>query len=216
MARKTTLLLIFGVVLLFTIFATAWLRGRKPAPLKLSEETTFFTEPLAEDGSVDYAAALNRHFRRDTQPETNAVILIQRAVGPSEKVPGAYYDKLGMEQLPEEGDYLRKLDREFLSEQGLDAVAIEQHLEFLGHASGVQVPALPETFAEDLAGAVQQFAGDERAWRHEGLALAMLRDITAEADRRLEKLSEAITRAWFSHVAAAQTVGSSAVGSSTA
>ena len=132
MARKTTLLLIFGVVLLFTIFATAWLRGRKPVPLKLSEETTFFTEPLAEDGSVDYAAALNRHFRRDTQPETNAVILLQRAVGPSEKVPGAYYDELGMEQLPEEGDYLRKLDREFLSEQGLDAVAIEQHLDDYG------------------------------------------------------------------------------------
>ncbi|MGD9885522.1 MAG: circularly permuted type 2 ATP-grasp protein [Reyranella sp.] len=89
--------------------------------------------------------------------------------------------------------------------------ALSQHLEFLGHASGVEVPALPHSFIEDLEGAVQQFAGDERAWRHEGLALAMLRDITGETERRLEKLSEVITRAWFSHVAAAQTVGSSTV-----
>jgi uncharacterized alpha-E superfamily protein len=94
--------------------------------------------------------------------------------------------------------------------------AIEQHLDYLGQASGLHVPALPGIFAEDLEGAVQQFAGDERAWRHEGLALAMLRDIAAEAERRLEKLSEAITRAYFSHVAAAQTVGSSAIGSPTA
>ena len=36
---------------------------------------------------------------------------------------------------------------------------------------------------EDLDAAVQQFAGDEQVWRHEGLALAMLRDI-ADDDRR--------------------------------
>ena len=132
MTRKTTLLLIFGFVLLAIIVSTAWLRERKPVPLRISEETTFFTEPLTEDGSVDYAAALNLHFRKDTLPETNAVILLQQAVGPSEKVPTVYYDELGMEQLPEEGDYLRKLDREFLSEQGLDAVAIEQYLDDYG------------------------------------------------------------------------------------
>ena len=96
MTRKTTLLLIFGFVLLAIIVSTAWLRERKPVPLRISEETTFFTEPLTEDGSVDYAAALNLHFRKDTLPETNAVILLQRAVGPSEKVPNAYYDELGL------------------------------------------------------------------------------------------------------------------------
>ena len=50
---------------------------------------------------------------------------------------------------------------------------------------------------------------DEQAWRHEGLALAMLRDIAAETDQKLDQLSEAITRAYFSHVPAAQAVGSS-------
>jgi hypothetical protein len=46
-------------------------------------------------------------------------------------------------------------------------------------------------------------------WRHEGLALALLRDLAAETDQRLDGLSEAITRAYFSHVPAAQAVGSS-------
>ena len=39
---------------------------------------------------------------------------------------------------------------------------------------------------------------------HEG---AMLRDIAAETDQKLDQLSEAITRAYFSHVPAAQAVG---------
>jgi uncharacterized circularly permuted ATP-grasp superfamily protein/uncharacterized alpha-E superfamily protein len=83
------------------------------------------------------------------------------------------------------------------------------HLDYLAHASGVQVPALPDTLDKDLAAVVRQFAGDEQAWRHEGLALAMLRDVTADADERLEALSEAITRAYFSHVPASQAVGTS-------
>ena len=42
-----------------------------------------------------------------------------------------------------------------------------------------------------------------------GLALAMLRDIATDTDHKLDQLSEAITRAYFSHVPAAQAVGSS-------
>ena len=73
----------------------------------------------------------------------------------------------------------------------------------------MQVPALPDSLDKDLAAVVRQFGGDEQAWRHEGLALAMLRDVAAETDERLEALSEAITRAYFTHVPAAQAVGSS-------
>ncbi|TAJ39355.1 MAG: hypothetical protein EPO55_12645 [Reyranella sp.] len=83
------------------------------------------------------------------------------------------------------------------------------HLDYLAHASGVQVPALPDSLDKDLAAVVRQFGGDEQAWRHEGLALAMLRDVAADADERLEALSEAITRAYFSHVPASQAVGTS-------
>ncbi len=86
---------------------------------------------------------------------------------------------------------------------------INTHLDYLANASGVQVPALPDSLDKDLAAVVRQFAGDEQAWRHEGLALAMLRDVAADADERLEALSEAITRAYFSHVPASQAVGTS-------
>jgi uncharacterized circularly permuted ATP-grasp superfamily protein/uncharacterized alpha-E superfamily protein len=87
--------------------------------------------------------------------------------------------------------------------------AIDSHLDHLGRASGVHVPLLPPSLDDDLEAAVRQFAGDEKTWRHEGLALAMLRDVAADTEAKLEKLSEAITRAYFSHVPTAQTVGSS-------
>ena len=87
--------------------------------------------------------------------------------------------------------------------------AIDVHLDYLSQSSGVQVPKLPDSLDKDLAAVVRQFSGDEKAWRHEGLALAMLRDVTADADERLEALSEAITRAYFSHVPASQAVGTS-------
>ena len=60
--------------------------------------------------------------------------------------------------------------------------AIEGHLDYLARVSGVRVPALPASLDHDLNAAVKQFAGDEQVWRHEGLALAMLRDL-AERDR---------------------------------
>jgi len=87
--------------------------------------------------------------------------------------------------------------------------AIDVHLDYLAQASGTEVPALPTSLEADLVAVVRQFGGDEQAWRHEGLALAMLRDVTADADERLEALSEAITRAYFSHVPASQAVGTS-------
>jgi uncharacterized circularly permuted ATP-grasp superfamily protein/uncharacterized alpha-E superfamily protein len=87
--------------------------------------------------------------------------------------------------------------------------ALEGHLDYLARASGVRVPALADSLEQDINAAVKQFAGDEQVWRHEGLALALLRDLADETDHKLDQLSEAITRAYFSHVPAAQAVGSS-------
>ena len=70
------------------------------------------------------------------------------------------------------------------------------------------MPFESQTLAGDFQQIVRQFGGEEQAWRHEGLALAMLRDIAVQTDERIEALSEAITRAYFSHVPAAQAVGS--------
>ena len=72
------------------------------------------------------------------------------------------------------------------------------------------MPDLLISLDEDLGRAVQLFAGEEKSWRHEGLALGVLREIAADGQQRLEELSEAITRAYFSHVPMAQAVGSMA------
>jgi uncharacterized circularly permuted ATP-grasp superfamily protein/uncharacterized alpha-E superfamily protein len=86
--------------------------------------------------------------------------------------------------------------------------AIRSNLARLGEVSGTSVPDPLHGLDEDLERVVQLFTGEEQAWRHEGLALAMLREITEDTERRLDDLSEAITRAYFSHVPAAQAVGS--------
>src|SRR5476651_1886781 len=86
--------------------------------------------------------------------------------------------------------------------------SIRSHLERLGQASGTKVPDLLADLDTDLDRVVQMFTGEEKSWRHEGLALAVLREIAEDADRRLEDLSEALTRAYFSHVPTAQSVGS--------
>jgi uncharacterized circularly permuted ATP-grasp superfamily protein/uncharacterized alpha-E superfamily protein len=86
--------------------------------------------------------------------------------------------------------------------------SIESHLERLGQASGAYVRGLPASLDTDLQDVVRQFGGEEQAWRHEGLALVRLRDVAADVGERLEALSGAITRAYFSHVPAAQAVGS--------
>jgi uncharacterized circularly permuted ATP-grasp superfamily protein/uncharacterized alpha-E superfamily protein len=86
--------------------------------------------------------------------------------------------------------------------------SIASHLERLAEASGTRVSDPLATLDEDLARAVAMFAGEEKSWRHEGLALGVLREIISDGELRIEELSEAITRAYFSHVPAAQAVGS--------
>jgi uncharacterized circularly permuted ATP-grasp superfamily protein/uncharacterized alpha-E superfamily protein len=86
--------------------------------------------------------------------------------------------------------------------------AIASHLDRLAEASGTRVPDLLAQLDKDLERAVSLFDGEEKSWRHEGLALSLLRDVASNGLLRLEELSEAITRAYFSHVPAAQAVGS--------
>ena len=60
---------------------------KKPHVLvTISEETTRITEPLREDGYVDYVAALNELSGRDVTPENNAAVLFWQAVGPAEMI----------------------------------------------------------------------------------------------------------------------------------
>ncbi|MCH8829899.1 MAG: hypothetical protein IID45_10010, partial [Planctomycetes bacterium] len=49
-------------------------RASCPQEIEVSRETTFFTEPVDQDGEVDYVAAINRHYGRGVTPENNAAV----------------------------------------------------------------------------------------------------------------------------------------------
>ena len=90
--------------------------------------------------------------------------------------------------------------------------AIEATSRLSGQASGVHVPALPGTFvrAGSRLGAVQPIRRRRAGVAPRGLALAMLRDIAADAERRLDQiLGGDNPRLVQPRVPAAQTVGSS-------
>src|SRR5882724_7209102 len=48
----------------------------------ISKETTYVTGPLDKDGYIDYAAALNERLSKGVTPESNANVLIWKAIGP--------------------------------------------------------------------------------------------------------------------------------------
>ncbi len=84
-----------------------WERTR-PVPLEIGPETTRIVEPLRNDGFVDYLEALNRKRQKGVTPENNAVVPLMRAVGPEEvskPTRQEYFDRLGIADLPDEGDY---------------------------------------------------------------------------------------------------------------
>ena len=89
----------------------------RPKPkITISKETTYITGPLREDGMVDYIAAINQRCSEGVTPENNAAIPFWRAVGPKsidKKIRKQYFEKLGIAELPEKGEYLVPLD-EFL------------------------------------------------------------------------------------------------------
>lgn len=81
----------------------------KPGQLTVSKETTYFTEPLREDGTVDYIAALNAKFGEGVTPENNAAVLLLRAIGPGyipDSVGDDVLERMGVGELPPDGDYL--------------------------------------------------------------------------------------------------------------
>jgi hypothetical protein len=87
--------------------------------ITISKETTYLTEPLKRDGTVDYVAALDQEARRGVTPENNAAVLFWQAVGPDEiwKDPReTYFKKLEMTPLPEKGDYFIDFD-EYISQR---------------------------------------------------------------------------------------------------
>jgi len=91
-------------------------------PLIISKETTFITEPLAEDGFPDYFAHVRKQFRQGVTIENNAAVPLVKAVGLRdipEEIRDAWFQELGIEPLPEEGEYLSDIDDELSENEGV-------------------------------------------------------------------------------------------------
>jgi hypothetical protein len=90
---------------------------KKPTPkFKLGKDTTFVTGPLDQDGYLDYEAALNERLKGKSTPESNAVVLLVKALGP--KPEGAelhpdFYQWLGIGAPPADGVYLKPRSEHF-------------------------------------------------------------------------------------------------------
>ncbi len=93
----------------------AMLRILLPVRVTISEETTHITRPLAEDGFVDYLAAVNGLARQNVPNEKNAAILLWQVVGPSviyEDERQSYFGSADFRsfgiELPNDGTYFRE------------------------------------------------------------------------------------------------------------
>lgn len=80
-----------------------------PVRFTISPETTIITQPIGEDGYVDYVAACNAESRQGVTPEKNLAVVMWEVCGP-QAIPSeyrqAFFHELGIETPPAEGDYL--------------------------------------------------------------------------------------------------------------
>ncbi len=77
--------------------------------LVIGPETTFVNGPLTAEGLIDYEAALHERLSVGVSPDNNAAVLIDRAFGPAAISPHLrvrYFEWLGIEPLPERGEYV--------------------------------------------------------------------------------------------------------------
>src|SRR5262245_5423904 len=102
--------------------------AKKKPRLTFSKETTFFTEPLDEDGFLDYAAALNKHLSKGVTPENNANVLFWRTFGPHPEgamMPDDFFTWMGVPSPPEGDDYFVDLYRYAQTRLKIDTTAAE-------------------------------------------------------------------------------------------
>ncbi|MDB4749608.1 hypothetical protein OAF83_01760 [Rubripirellula sp.] len=84
--------------------------ANKPNHLNIGSDTTFVPGPVSDDGTIDYAAAINQKMRAEIKREENAAVWIIRALGPNVpefKCEPNLFEELGMQRPPVHGDYLQ-------------------------------------------------------------------------------------------------------------
>lgn len=107
---------ILAAVCLVPFALIIWLRqtGDPSHQISVASETTVLTEPIDQFGLVDYATAIRQSHQSKIQDRGNAAIGLFQAAGPSifEEPWQAEqaYDQLGIEPLPDDGDYFITLD----------------------------------------------------------------------------------------------------------
>jgi hypothetical protein len=95
------------VVLLALAAGVAWWWYGRTYTIRISPETTYLTEPLRPDGTVDYIAACNARLSKGVTANNNAAIPLFKAIGPGMLDPKTLQitlDYLGL-QLPANGKY---------------------------------------------------------------------------------------------------------------
>lgn len=97
-----------------------------------SRRTTYITEPLRADGSVDYLAALNQRCSQGVTPEDNASVLIWQAIGPgpqAEATRAAFFKAIEIAIPADKGDYFvpfARFARHQYETEGRGDVSIEE------------------------------------------------------------------------------------------
>lgn len=77
--------------------------------ITVSKETTYFTAPLCEDGSLDCSALLNKICSEGVTTENNSAVLIWQALGPKcipKELREHFFRLIGMPTLSDHGEYL--------------------------------------------------------------------------------------------------------------
>lgn len=80
--------------------------------ITIGKETTWATEPVGPDGSIDYLTVINRQYSQGVTPANNAAVLLYQAMGPAPdrwRQPDEFFNLLGIVRLPDEGQYFEDL-----------------------------------------------------------------------------------------------------------
>ncbi len=138
--RSAIIAAVAGCLILVVLLGT-WAVSYSPAlpdnsPAALvtpSRRTTYITEPLRADGSVDYLAALNLRSSKGVTPDNNASVLIWQALGPGPHeaaTRSAFFKAIGMPVPAEKGDYFISTARFARQRHDADGdVSIEEEID---------------------------------------------------------------------------------------